>query len=1306
MPSSMKGRRRAARSCRALSANRSAEGRCALARAEALERRTLLSVAPATDPFLVHTMLPYNQNTNAGGRDVAADRAGNFVAVWQSYGQGQPQGEIYARRFNASGAPLGDEFHVNTVTNGDQGLPAVAMNGDGRFVIAWIDRGEAGTFSHGVVTARVYDPAGRPVGGEVRVSPQPPPRPGTRSEGSPPAAAMDDAGNFVLAWAEETGGGWNMFACRFDAWGAPRGNVFPVNNDDGGGDQFFPDVACDGAGNFTIVFVDSNYDGDQAGVFARRYDASGAPLGGQFVVNATTAGHQLDPSVAIDPDGDAVVAWTTYQRVGVVGPTDGVYARRFDRAGNPAGGEFRVSADHGGGKLALLPSVSLDAAGDFVVAYSAADADDFGVYARRFAADGTAGDVFPVNTYTASVQRNPSVAMDADGDFVITFSSYAQANPFDYGVYARVYAESRDALPPSVLGVTGASTAMAAGGRVVHPLSQLVVAFSEDLVAAGPDSVTNTANWSVRGGGFGAEPPSAVTFARNAAIGRYEATLQFSRVLPSMEWVLTAEDVIRDAAGNRLDGDGDGTPGGDLVLPFTVAVPVIPPGSDVHVNTYTNGPQQTRGGNPRSVATDAAGNFVVAFAGDRSDNRTDGDVFVRRFDRHGNPLTDVIPVTDSPFIGEAVHCVASDAAGNFIVIFGGLMARRYNAAGEPLEQAWRVNTFPAGNPAHGRVAMDPAGNFVIAWSSEGQDGSGMGIYARRFDAAARPLGPEFRVNTFTDGNQYEPTIAGDAYGRFVVAWTSTGQDGSGDGVYAQSFDAAGQSIGGEFKVGRATETAGPQNRPAAGMDGAGRVVVTFIHNNQAYAHWFALNGLLLAGGPVSPNGVAVKKVEVAMSPAGDAVIVWDWLFTHDIWARRYGPGGVPVGEPFAAKPYEGYVSDAPSVATDPAGNFVIAYTLRVPDSTNDEVFVRRFIAPPIADVVDVAPDPRAGPVDQVTVRFTEPVTGVDLSDFTLTYFPSATSGGTDVPLTAEQTLTRGDGGATYMLGNLTPLTRATGFYWLELRNGAGIASLGGMPLAARAMDSWSVPAPAARVVGRFIFYNRSSFDGNNAAADAADDAAIATDKDALLAGQDRLPGFDNVTSYDKGINGVIIDVMNLPQDANLIAADFDFGAALRPVSVTVRRAAGTGGSDRVTLIWTDYSPGAEGGGAETATMAVGNGWLTVTMKSNAHTGLAQADVFSFGNLIGETGDAGATSGWRVNALDLAAVKRALNATASVTNTTDFNRDGRTNALDLAVVKRNLNRALPLPTAAPAQAVVAAVAESDDKPAAATNLLRE
>ena len=202
------------------------------------------------------------------------------------------------------------------------------------------------------------------------------------------------------------------------------------------------------------------------------------------------------------------------------------------------------------------------------------------------------------------------------------------------------------------------------------------------------------------------------------------------------------------------------------------------------------------------------------------------------------------------------------------------------------------------------------------------------------------------------------------------------------------------------------------------------------------------------------------------------------------------------------------------------------------------------------------------------------------------------------------------------------------------------------------------PAPPATVAGRFVFYNNSTF---------AD--AIATDKAPLLPGQ--APTFANVTSYLRGLNGVAVDVLNLPAGVTPQPADFSFDvsspgdlstwtSAPPPTSVVVIPGAGVDGSARISIVWPDG--------------AIRNTWLRVTLNANDRTGLAAPDVFTFGNLFGDTGD-GDAAPFRVNALDVAAVKRALNTDASITNRFDFNRDGRVNALDVAAVKQNLGRAL-------------------------------
>ena len=108
--------------------------------------------------------------------------------------------------------------------------------------------------------------------------------------------------------------------------------------------------------------------------------------------------------------------------------------------------------------------------------------------------------------------------------------------------------------------------------------------------------------------------------------------------------------------------------------------------------------------------------------------------------------------------------------------------------GEPLGPEFRVNTYTSGRQNNASVASDAAGNFVVLWEAN-QDGSNSGVFAQRYDSAGSALGGEFRVNTYTPHSQDIPAVASDSSGNFVVVWQSYGQDGWGLGVFGQRFSA-------------------------------------------------------------------------------------------------------------------------------------------------------------------------------------------------------------------------------------------------------------------------------------------------------------------------------------------------------------------------------------------------------------------------------------------------------------------------------------------------------------------------------------
>ena len=220
-------------------------------------------------------------------------------------------------------------------------------------------------------------------------------------------------------------------------------------------------------------------------------------------------------------------------------------------------------------------------------------------------------------------------------------------------------------------------------------------------------------------------------------------------------------------------------------------------------------------------------------------------------------------------------------------------------------------------------------------------------------------------------------------------------------------------------------------------------------------------------------------------------------------------------------------------------------------------------------------------------------------------------------------------------------------------------------------------APSATVVGRWVFYNNSAWDGNNPAANANDDNAIGPDKTALLPGG--VATFANYTSYSRGLNGIMVDIANLPGTPTV--SDFVFNTgndskpagwsnAPAPLSITVRPGAGTGGSSRVTLIWKDNNLD----NVVDANEAVAKHWLEVTALATTNTGLAADDVFFFGNAVGEGNVGNPNTSFPVTSADaLQAMNNLVGlGTAALTNINDFNRDQKVTSADALIALNNLS----------------------------------
>jgi hypothetical protein len=272
----------------------------------------------------------------------------------------------------------------------------------------------------------------QPAGGEFQVNTY------TTDRQRFPRVATDAASHFVVIWRSDDGqdgSGRGVFGQRYDAGGAPRGGEFGVSTYTTD-DQSFPAVAMGVGGTFAVVWSSNAQDGSSQGVFGQRYDTGGAPLGSEFRVNTYTTDSQGAAVVAMDAGGSFVVVWPSS---GQDGSSTGIFGQRYDAVGVPRGAEFRVNTYTTDSQDAA--ALAMDAGGNFVVVWHSdtQDGSSFGIFGQRYDASGVPRGVeFRVNTYTTENQSSPAVAMDVEGNFVVVWSSYSQDGNAD-GIFGQRY---------------------------------------------------------------------------------------------------------------------------------------------------------------------------------------------------------------------------------------------------------------------------------------------------------------------------------------------------------------------------------------------------------------------------------------------------------------------------------------------------------------------------------------------------------------------------------------------------------------------------------------------------------------------------------------------------------------------------------------------------------------------------------------------------------------------------------------------------------------------------------------------------
>jgi len=377
---------------------------------------------------------------------VCKNGAGDFVAVWDSNGQDGNALGVFGRRFDGAGTPLGADFQVNTYTTNSQDRPAVCCGSGDTFAVVWRSVGQDGNGDG--IFGRAFDGAG-PVGSEFQVNAY------TTGAQSIPDVACDSPGNFVAAWnSPQDGDADGIVARRFNAGGTPQAGEFQVNSYTTS-TQTDPAVAVDSDGDFVVAWRSDGQDGSAGGVVGRRFDSTGAAQGSEFVANTYTTGDQLLSDVGAAGDGRFVVVWRSS---GQDGDGYGIFGQRYDSAGAAAGTEFAVNSyttmDQNN------PAVAMDGAGNLVAVWESTDQDgsDLGIFARRWDSTGAPqGGEFQANSYTTYAQSLPAVAADAGGNFILVWQGPGQDGD-GTGILAQRFVDPLTLISAKKIVITDSST--------------------------------------------------------------------------------------------------------------------------------------------------------------------------------------------------------------------------------------------------------------------------------------------------------------------------------------------------------------------------------------------------------------------------------------------------------------------------------------------------------------------------------------------------------------------------------------------------------------------------------------------------------------------------------------------------------------------------------------------------------------------------------------------------------------------------------------------------------------------------------
>ena len=435
-----------------------------------------------------------------------------------------------------------------------------------------------------------------------------------------------------------------------------------------------------------------------------------------------------------------------------------------------------------------------------------------------------------VNTYSQSYQENPVITALDDGGYVIAWESYAQDGSRRTGIYLQRYDSTGTRI--------GEEQSISADNNFTDNSDPLIVSLKDGGYLVAWEGYFEGQEVYLQQYNASGEMVSVERIV-NDNVNYFNPSVA---VLNDGSYVLawnasTISDIpINSLYLQRYDSDGAALGAEEIIIRDTESdlfTPVLTALSDggyvlswietvdldgtaylIYLEQYSNdgtllGSRKEVGSftyqsKDELVLTSLSdGGYVVAWQSNDQDGSGWG-IFSQQFDSMGEQVGEEQQVNSYTLDDQDVPALTALSDGGYVISWAsynqdgseyGVFLQQFSASGEKISGEQQVNTYSEASQDLPVITALNDGGYVVVWSSEDQDGSGNGVYLQQYNSAGDRVGIEKQVNSYTTDDQDSAVVTALNDGGFVIVWTSWGaQDGSETGIFLQQFNSFGEAL--------------------------------------------------------------------------------------------------------------------------------------------------------------------------------------------------------------------------------------------------------------------------------------------------------------------------------------------------------------------------------------------------------------------------------------------------------------------------------------------------------------------------------